>query len=97
MPFFLKIANAFKIHYSVMFDSDSDRGGSGAKSKLVTDSIDAALCIDVEILDPRLENELGIATDGHKLRPTSIIRVFEKYGPDQIPPKLKTILEKTLS
>ena len=36
LPFFLKMANAFKIRYSVMFDTDSDRPGSEQKSKLVT-------------------------------------------------------------
>ena len=97
MPFFLKMANAFKIRYSVMFDTDTDRPGSEQKSKLVTDSLDSTLCIHVEKLDPRLENEIGVSTEGHKLRPTSVIRIFETYGPEQIPTKLKTILEKTLT
>lgn len=97
MPFFLKMANAFKIRYSVMFDTDIDRPGSEQKSKLVTDSLDSTLCIHVEKLDPRLENEIGVSTEGHKLRPTSVIRIFETYGQEQIPTKLKTILEKTLT
>lgn len=97
MPFFLKMANAFKIRYSVMFDTDSDRSGSEQKSRLVTDSIDSALCIDVERLEPRLENEIGVSTEGHKLRPTSVIRIFETYGREQIPTKLRTILERTLA
>lgn len=97
MPFFLKIANAFKIPYSVMFDTDSDNAGAEENSKRVTDSIDPTLRIHVEKLEPRLEGEIGMSPEQKSLRPSSIIGIFNKYGPEQIPTKLKTILEKTLS
>jgi predicted ATP-dependent endonuclease of OLD family len=97
MPFLLRIANAFQIRYSVMFDTDSDNEGAEEKTKCVTDSIDKNLCIDVEELEPRLEGEIGLPASQKSLRPSSIISIFNKYGPDQVPKKLQAILEKTLS
>lgn len=96
MPFFLMIANAFKIPYSIMFDTDSDRVEGPGKSKLVKDAVDPNLCISIQELEPRLEVELGLKST-EKLHPLDVIRMFQRLGPQQVPAKIRKLVETTTS
>jgi CRISPR-associated exonuclease Cas4 len=96
MPFFLKIANAFGVPYSVMFDTDSDKAEGSQKSKLVMDALDKNLCISIQQMEPRLEAEMGLS-DTEKLRPADVIRKFSGFGPNNVPAKVKDIIERTVS
>jgi predicted ATP-dependent endonuclease of OLD family len=96
MPFFLMIANAFKIPYAIMFDTDSDKADGPKKSKTVKDAVDPKLCISIKELEPRLEVELGLSTS-EKLHPPDVIRTFQSLRSQDVPVKIRELIEATLS
>ncbi|USN94856.1 MAG: AAA family ATPase [Candidatus Nomurabacteria bacterium] len=97
IPFFIKVLNAFRIPYIVIYDKDA--GSTDSNSNIeqgVTDSRDIG---KTEILDPDFEQVCSTAgiTIPSGTKPFNAFKTFKDLDSTAIPQRLKDIIENIFS
>lgn len=98
IPRFMKILNAFRIPYIVVYDVDPEKEGSEEQTRAIAEALDAEVGVSKGI-DPDMDCLLGITkTQKHRWgSPYAARQRIQETNVDEIPGDLKEIIEWALS